>query len=254
MALNVEQQLQLVADYKSGVHRVALTEKYSITPPRLYAYLRQHGVQPNRCPKKPRLCVVCGDPKPLPPYRPSAIWSTTFACKEMACKTLLIVRPDLRPRPPQMNQTGRVHKRPIGNDFIEYDKYEDIIELTESELATLCRAFRISQDERGADLTEEQRKALYGRASQLTVAVHTRARAASETSMSLPKNRTQKEFLKRYFGGDESLASAFDVIYLWSCGCPNQTSYVLRSLNELPDEKGEYGFCSYCGAAALEVI
>lgn len=261
--LTQERQYELVKDYLAGVYRTELSKKYDLFPTQIYAYLRKNGVQANRQ-RKPKLeyhCVVCGCLRPMPPYSPNTIWRLTQTCDDEACKSILLMRPDLRARAPMSaprvaGAPSHTHKR-LWEDLQELDAQQEIASLDATELATLERAFHLGADERGADITESARRSLWGALSDVSVAVHLRAEGPAETAITLSKKNPLGAFLKRFFGGCSDAmadtADSFDVVYLWRCGCPRQQSYVIRSLTDLPSTPGEYGVCTLCSAAALVI-
>lgn len=260
--LTPERQQELVKDYLAGVYRTELSKKYDLFPTQIYAYLRKNGVQANRQ-RKPSLeyyCAVCGALRPMPPYSPNAIWRVMATCGDPACKGILYVRPDLRVRAllPYYRSGGKSKwKGTPWDDVWDINVRKEIVELDATELAALEYAFHLGVDERGLDLSERARKSLWGRLSQLSIAVHLRAEGPSDTALRLSRKQPLKEFLRMHFGKDVESAAvtadAFDVVYLWRCACPNQTSYAIKSLSEFPTETGEYGVCALCSAAALEI-
>lgn len=262
--LTEARQQELVADYLAGVKRVDLSKKYDLFPPQIYAYLRKNGVQANRAGgQHPKYhCVVCGEDRPLPPYSPNKIWRSTAACSDLACKTLLTVRPDLRKRPSFVTFKGKKSAKPPSSfrweDLRELKPQQEILFLDDIELAALQKAFQLSFDERGVDVPEKAQTALWGRMSKLSIAVHLRAPIAGETSVTLADDEPFKEFTRRFLGRSNeemlSMLCAFDVIYLWRCSCPQQQVYIIRTREEFPKRPGEYGVCPLCSAAALEIV
>jgi hypothetical protein len=242
--------------YLDGVKRVPLCEEFNLFPTQLYAYLRRNGVQNNRIKTRPHLCLVCGAERKMPPYSPNAIWRNIQTCGDPACKSVLYVRPDLYI--PLQVKPGKVFRRvpPLPWEFmVDTDTLDGASRLTETELAALERAFSLRADERGLDVTETAKKALWGRLSKLTIAICLVSEGPTMTSIKLSKRGPLKEFFSRFFGkeAEGGDVSCFDVLYLWRCDCPEQTSYVVRSIAELPVLPGDYGVCSRCGAAALEI-
>lgn len=264
MKLGRKKELALIADYRAGMKRNDIMKKYRVNPPKLYDTLRKYGVQANRLLTKYNFfCVVCGEPRPLPPYHPSAVWRSMPTCGEEACKSVILFRPDLRVRKVPYVPPGR-HKKPsqafkLWNDLVDFDVAEEINRLTDAELAAIERAFTLGADERAADVPEKALQSFYGRFSEVVVAVRMVGVNPSETALMFPTSTARKDFFRMYFGGDslkarESAESMYDVLFLWRCACPEQTVYVIRKPEDFPKESGEYGVCGRCGAAALELV
>lgn len=261
--LSTERQRELVQDYQNGVRRVDLSDKYDLDPQQIYAYLRKNGVRPNRNPRKAYYCLVCGIERPLPPYSPNHIWRSTPTCGDIACKSIMLFHPELRLRPLPPSAANRPPFRTpepyIMWDEVEFDDeaHKEITRLDAAELASLQEAFLLAEDERGKDLPEASRRSLWGRLSEMVIAVHLRATQGAETSVRLVGRDPHRSFLKQFFGGDSETtrqaANAFDVLYLWRCSCPQQQVYVVKRLDDLPTEEGDYGVCTTCSAAALEI-
>jgi len=261
--LTEQQQQELVAAYQAGTKLADLRAKYNLFAVQVYAYLRKHGVQASRQPsKRPSLyCVVCGDERPMPTYSPSASFRAIPTCGSEACKSILLFRPELRLRevilPVQNNRDQR------GRKFMEWEpSWEmaprlEITTLDATELAALEAAFHLGTDESGQDISETARTSLWGRLSQLAVAVNLHSTTVGDTAITLSKRQPLQGFLRRFFGHDVEaasvLAEAFDVIYLWRCGCPQQESYVIKTLSEFPSQPGAYGVCSLCSSSALVI-
>jgi hypothetical protein len=232
--LTDEQQRELVKDYRAGMKRVDISAKYDLKPTQIYAYLRQNGVEANRRADRRRVvhfCVVCGDVIPMPPYSPSNGFRPLATCNDPACVSLALFRPDMRQRLP----LTRGRQRP------EYNDDEEVIYTVE----------------RGKDIPLTARRSLWGRLSELSVAVRMYALGTAETAITLPRRNPVGEFLRRFFGNNPKAAvvkaNAFDVLYLWRCNCPNQKSYVIRSLAEFPRRADEYGVCPRCTSTALVI-
>jgi hypothetical protein len=264
MKLGRKRELELIADYRAGVKRDAIMKKYRVNPPKLYDTLRKYGVQANRKPTKYNFfCVVCGEPRPLPPYHPSAVWRSMPTCGDEACKSVILFRPDLRVREVPLVPPGR-HKRPsrafkMWNDLVDFEVADEINRLTDAELAAIERAFTLGVDERAADVSEVALQALYGRFSEVTIAVRMVGQNPAETTLTLDADTARGAFFRMYFGDDapklrKSVESMYDVLFLWRCACPEQTVYVIRKPEDFPKEPGEYGVCGRCGAAALELV
>jgi len=263
--LTEEQQTALVADYRAHMPRVALVEKYHLHPPQLYAYLRRHKVRLRMRKRKPRFfCAVCGKPRPLPVYSPNSIWLSMPTCGRPECKSVMLFRPDLHLREvPKVIKSPRHHHYPKGrqprwNDLVDMSTAEDVNRLTEAELAAIEKAFRLGTDERLADLPETARKAIFGRLSEVTVAIRLLAEKPAETTLEFDSETAQGDFFRMYFGDEaksarEVVGNAYDILLLWRCGCPEQTVYLIRNPAEFPCKPGEYGVCERCGAAAMEL-
>lgn len=263
MKLSKKRELALVADYQAGVSRNDIMKKYRVNPPKLYDTLRKHGVQANRKPTKHNFfCVVCGAPRPLPPYHPSNVWRSIPTCGDEACKSVILFRPDLRVRKVPFVPHGR-RKKPsqawsLWNDLVDFEVAEEINRLSDAELAGIERAFTLGTDDRLKDTPEAARKALYGRLSEVTIAVRLAAAQPAETTLTFDAKQGIRGFLRTYFGDDsqrmrESVESMYDVLLLWRCGCPEQAVYVVRKPEDFPTEQGDYGVCARCSAAALEL-
>jgi hypothetical protein len=250
-----------VQDYLTGMRRVDISAKYDLFPTQIYAYLRRRGVQANRHAKHERtaICSVCGVVRPMPPYSPSNQFRTRPTCGDPACLALMTFRPELRLR--AISKVYPFKGRPGATypwEFLaEAETYRRISHLDATELATLERAFQLGVDERGHDITEGARNSLWGKLSELSIAVHLRSTGLTDTALTLSRKQPLHEFLRRFFGRDVELAAvtaaAFDVVYLWRCGCPQQEGYVIRSLAEFPSRPGDYGVCTMCASSALVI-
>lgn len=256
--LDQEQQKRLCQMYLDGVRRVDLSKEFNLFPTQIYAYLRKNGIQNNRHRLISRLCIICGARRPMPAYSPNNNWRGIPTCGDVACKAILLVRPDLcTPKNTRCSGTSKAKHRNCNPwDFlVNIDIIDSLTRLTESELLALERAFSLREDARGLDLPETARKALWGRLSNLTIAVRFVSEGAATTAVTLRRQGPLKDFFQQFFGREAEPADVrcFDVLYLWRCECPEQTSYVVRSIGELPVLPGDYGVCPRCGAAALEV-
>ncbi len=262
--MSKQRELELVADYQVGVTRSAIMKKYHVNPPKLYDTLRKYGVQANRTPTKYNFfCVVCGAPRPLPPYHPSAVWRSMPTCGDEACKSVILFRPDLRIRkvpgspPKTCKKPSKAFK--LWNDLVDFEVAEEINKLTDAELAAIERIFTLGTDDRLLDVSEAARKSLYGRLSEITIAVRLASAKPAETSLVFGAEAGIGGFFRTYFGDDsnkmrKSVENMYDVLFLWRCACPEQTVYVVRKPQDFPKKSGEYGVCGRCGAAALELV
>lgn len=265
------QQQEITEEYRRGAKPKELIQRYGILRVQLYALLRKAGValqNPERgYRKQDHSCVVCGEDRPLPPYAPNKIWMSTPCCKDEACQTIVFVRPDLR-RVPAISFGGRKLKGKSGKgDRHLWDVVADVAEVVEAitcldaaELTAVEKAYCPKADERGLDVSQVAKQSPWGRLSEVTVAVHLRSTEGATTSVllrtRLPGEKPVDVFLRRYFGKDatdETLVDAFNILYLWRCHCPQQKVYMIRHRDYFPTEPGDYGFCSSCGAAALEI-
>lgn len=272
-------QLQLVQDYLDGMKKTQLMEKYNLHAPQIYLILRRHNVKPKRNPQKFfRHCTVCGRGIEYPKYIPGSWWFAYVArvCDHPSCRSLAHFFPEIRlemiRQQQQYLETVRSYrkvsttpKQPFRRHlwtpepgWCDGDIVEDNASLSDAELAALERAFHVETDERFEDLSETAQQALWGRLSRLAIAVRLRASSeALRASVELDTKRPRESFLRQFFGGAdtaaETLAKAFDVLYLWRCGCDEQTTYVVRTLDDIPAEAGLYGICTRCSSIALSV-
>lgn len=260
--LTAEQQAELVRDYLSGMTRNAVMAKWGLPyPPQLYAYLRRNGVQYNKQkPRKKKLfCCVCGAPKQYPKYTPRGAWFTSAHCGDPACKSILVFRSDLRPLWKRSSENPSVPAGPLpiawDGDICESSLQQEDGKLDAAALAALEKAFHLDVDDRGEQLSEKARKAVWSRLAKVSIAVRLNAENVTETSLTLPKSDSLGAFLRRFFGSGYAsfAADAFDVIYLWRCPCVHQHTYVVHSLTEFPTTPGGHGVCPYCSSAALEI-
>lgn len=243
----------MISSYLAGERVVSIAERSGCPRTTLYAVLRSVGIEPGRHqrsgpPTKAHHCVVCGGRKRTPPSgHLSGGWARQPTCGSPDCVSLLLYVPHKK-----VSRFWSGHRDPLLDveiDYVEMAEFDD--ELGHDD--ELERDYEVFEDERGADIPESMTSFPWSSLSMVTIAMMAPVGEPSEISLrlSVPPRET---FVGRYFGGDLSMAKSFEIIYAWRCGCPEQALYVLKTVEDIPEEPGYYGACPRCGSVALAVV
>jgi len=259
MPLDQSAKDDMIASYLAGERVAPLAARHGVPRSTLYAVLRAAGIEPGRVPKSTPLsprhyCGVCGGPKPPPSSgHRSGEWWEALTCGDPACVSLSFLVPRTRKRRAREHGHHKTTAFVMGAD-LEYD--EETREYTE-ELAfddVLERDFDEVEDERIADVSAEAKAFAWSPVSASLVAVQVPPGVPGGIGLELHRP-TAQAFLDEFCGGSPPpVLDNFDLIYVWRCDCPQQSTFEVVSLGDLPDLPGFYGACPRCGSVALRVV
>ena len=269
-------ELRVVKDYKKGLKKQVILDKYHIGSKRLYAALNKHSVV-KRYGEYQKVvaayCDICGTPLHPSPKTRDGAWRYTYTCPHWQCRNLLGLRPELRSEKKRRHQTPAKPNRPgFFPKTTTYEQNKNVV-ITRWETCeidpTLMKHIHAhtptderwwqdgEKDERGIGANEAARQSPWGTLSRRHVAItlaDTQEATAALTMHRRPKESTEDAFVRLFFGNNVEYALDFDFILVWRCGCQLKTCKEYVSLEDLPAEKGFHEACPCCGAVCLEIL
>lgn len=138
----------------------------------------------------------------------------------------------------------------------------DMLELRKvlpvAQLGEYHARFELVVDPRGTARPGNQ-DSIWGDLSRVPVYLRLVSRGEGHAALRLILDEGQTpfdRFTDKFFSDVEhaiAVSKAFRPLLAWRCACPEQTTWTLDTILELPEETGEFGLCSICGACALSI-
>jgi hypothetical protein len=256
MPLDDHTKQDMITSYAAGERVRSVASRHGVPLSTLYAVLRAAGVERRRPINKPlsdrHYCCVCGALRPPPSGGHLGGWWHILTCGDPACVSML----EFVPHDSHGIRGGRSkgRRKCFSMDAeVEHDGRSERYRIEAEFDADLERDFEVLDDERLLDVSEQARAFPWSPVSTSLVAIRVPPGRSSSVGLEL-RQPVAQVLIEGFFGGSREAAAGFDLIYAWRCDCPQQATFVLETIDDLPSEVGFHGACPRCGAVALQVI
>lgn len=267
--------------HKQGLYASKISEIVGCSTATVIRIVKNHGLQPQATGAPRRVtpkyhCRVCGELiKAAHCYHgPNGVIVPARTCNKPECKAALafgavqseapIPRRDVRTSggwTPRARE-GAKKREALEEAFLAERLPQDIAALAKilpvEELEVYEARFQLFADTRGARRPENQ-ASLWGELSRVPVYVRLVARGEAHSAITLVLRRGESvfdRFVDKFFTSKEQLftvSKAFNPLLAWRCACSRQTTWILPTVADLPEETGFHGLCPVCKSCALHV-
>lgn len=222
-------------------------------------------------------CKVCGELiKAHACYHsPTGVIVPARSCGKAECKAALafgavepdapVSRKEIRNDKGGLTAQGRANfmKRQKLENLILADRLPvDILALMKllplEQIGEYEAQFELTEDDRGIGRPGEQ-ASVWGELSRVPVYMRLVARDEGHAAIQLVLRGEETvfdRFIDKFFADKDQIiavSQTFRPLLAWRCSCPDQTTWTLDTVVDLPDEVGVHGVCSTCGACALYI-